>query len=223
MEPDVHPTTRRLYDQLPELYRNADRDRAEGPDGYPLLRYLSLAGDIAGALEDLADRIQYIAPDEGGPAGDTSDLADPDTADAVWLSYLAQLVGVQLEPKLSDTEQRDAIRYAPAGWRAGTKTAVADAAKTALTGDKYARVYDHATTRQDAGTQTEWDVLIVTRPSETPDVQAVLDTVVAKGAKPVGVQLHHEAYDATWDTIETKKPTWDDWEAGTWADLEETV
>jgi hypothetical protein len=224
MRPDVHPTTERLYDQLPELYRRADDDQADGPNGYPLLRFLSLTGDLLGDLEDLIDRIQYIPTDEGGAPGDTSDLADADAADEAWLTWLAQLVGVRLEPKLTTAEKRDAVRYASAGWRAGTKTAVADAAKTVLTGTKYARVYDHATTRQNAGTQSQWDVLIVTRPSETPDVGLVLATVVAKGAKPAGVVLHHEAYSATWATLATARPAWADWHAAaSWRDLEETV
>ena len=219
-QPAVHETTLELYRRLPAFYRTADGGQVD----WPLLRYLSLLGDQLGELSDLQTRIDYVAPDDGGAPGDTSDLSDPATADQAWLPWLAQHLGVVLPPRLTEAEKRDAVAYASAGWRAGTKTAVADAAKTVLTGSKYARLYDHATTRIDAGTATVWDVLIVTRPSETPDVQAVLDTVVAKGAKPAGVELHHEAYSASWATLETQRPTWADWEAaGSWQNLEETV
>ena len=46
--PSVTAHTRRLYDDLPELYRTADvDDGATGPgsNGAPLLRFLSLIGD----------------------------------------------------------------------------------------------------------------------------------------------------------------------------------
>lgn len=205
--PPASATLERLWDRLPEVYRLVDETV-----GWDLFRYLSVVVDQAGELETLLDRM--IA----------GELADPDTADRAWLVWLGQLVGVEVTPNLSDLEARDAIRYASSGWRAGTKAAVADAAKSVLTGSRYARVYDHATSRNTAGQDGVWDVLIVTRPSETPDVTTVLDAVVRKGAKPAGVVLHHEAYSATWGLLATARPTWADWHAaGTWRDLEETV
>lgn len=225
-QPAVHATTQALYDRLPGFYRDAD-SKAPGVGDWPLLRYLSLIGDQLGEIEDLFARIEYVAPDDGGDPTDTlentSDLADPTTADIAWLPWMGQHVGVQVSSALTDQEKRDAVKFASSGWRAATRSAVEDAAKTVLTGTKYVRVYDHATTRADAGTATQWDILIVTRPSETPDVQAVLDTVVAKGAKPAGVVLHHEAYDASWATLEASRPTWADWNDVAWRDIEETI
>lgn len=89
MRPDVSATTERLYGSLPAFYRDADE-----PLDWPLLRYLSLLGDQLGDLEELVDRIDFVRAEDVGSAGDTSDLVDPATADAAWLPWLAQLVGI---------------------------------------------------------------------------------------------------------------------------------
>lgn len=149
---------------------------------------------------------------------DTSDLGDPTTADAAWLPWMAQLVGVDLNPDLTPTQARDAVRYASAGWRAGTRSAVADAARSELTGTKYAAVYDHSISG--IGNGGVWDVLVVTRPTETPDPNAVLAAIVAKGAKPAGVVLHHRSFESTWDTVVAVNPTWADY-TETWDQIQE--
>lgn len=219
--PDLSPTPigiatiNRLYSALPEAYRYADEDQ-----GWPL--YLWLAGTVAelGEVDVLLDRVDYVTVDDGGTLGDTSDLTDPVAADLEWLPWLAQLVGVPLRPDLTDAEKRDAIRYASAGWRAGTKTAVAAAAKTELTGTQYARVYDHSITEPGDGGQ--WDVLIITRVTETPDVDRVLLAVDRRAAKPAGVVLHHRAYEAGWDTVVSTYSTWNALEAaGDWDRIQE--
>lgn len=208
----------RLYERLPEHYRDAD-GRQDGD--YPLKRFLALLGDQAGALEVLVDRIDFIPEHEGGVAGDTSDLVDPDTADVAWLPWLGQLLGAQIAPGLTDAEKRDLVRFAPAGWRAGNKQAVADAAKTVLTGTKYAQVYDHSTDVSAIGAATQWDVLIVTRTSETPDPALVIPTVIAKRAKPAGVELYHRSYEGSWGDVSAEFPTWADWNGRTWAEIQE--
>lgn len=215
LEPSPGAVLDRLYDALPEHYRTAD---AAGD--YPLYRWLAGVCAEQGALEALRERIDFISPNDGGEPGDTSDLADPTTADAAWLPWLAQLVGVGLRADWTDAEKRDAIQYASSGWRAGTKSAVADAARTELTGTKYARVYDHSVAVPGDG--GVWDVLIVTRTTETPDVGRVLVAVERRGAKPAGVVLHHRAYEAGWATVESTYPTWDSIEAaGSWNRIQE--
>lgn len=208
--------TERLYGRLPEHYRDAD---AVQTGDQPLRRYLSLMGDQAGEVEELVDRIDFVPEHEGGIAGDTSDLVDHAEAEEAWLPWLGQLVGAQIDPGLTEAEKRDAIEFAPAGWRAGNKAAIADAARTALTGTKYAQVYDHM---EDVGVPGgEWDVLVVTKPAETPDPALVLVAIVAKNAKPAGVVLHHGEYSADWGDVEAAAPTWADWEAlGSWAGIE---
>jgi hypothetical protein len=204
-EPVYTATTERLYARLPELYRLADA----GQD-YKLKRYLSAAVDRLGAIELLADRIAAGA------------LTDVNLADDRWLPFIGQLVGVTLDPKLTPVERRDAVRYAPSGWRAGTKGAVADAAKSELTGTRYAVVRDHSLPGTGGiGTGGQWDIVIITRSSETPQAAAVVNAVLAKGAKPVGVSLYHRAYEATWQQIETAYPTWADLDGKTWTQIEE--
>lgn len=213
--PDPGPTLPRLYSRLPEHYRTAD-----AADGYPLYRWLAGIGSQIGALELLINRLDFYTTNDGGQPGDTSDLTDPTTADPRWLEWLAQLVGVRLDPSLTDLERRDAVAFASSGWRAGTKQAITDAARVALTGTKYAQVYDH--TIFAPGDGDVWDVLIITRGTETADPAAVLRTVITRGAKPAGVVLHHRSFDTTWDTVEAKFPSWTAIEnAGSWNAIQE--
>jgi hypothetical protein len=206
--------TQRLYERLPDFYRKADTQQ-----GLALRRYISLLGDQADEIENLLNRIQYIPPDDGGQPGDTSDLTDPTRADPAWLPWLAQLVGVTIPPGTSTQGQRDAIANAVSGFHAGTKTAIAAAAQSALTGTRFVQVYDHSiTTPGDGG---RWDVLLVTRISETPDIPAVLQAVTDKRAKPAGVVLHHRAFSATWSTVTSTYPTWASRAGKTWIDIEE--
>lgn len=215
LTPDPGEALGRLYGRLPDHYRSADADA-----GYPMFKWIAGMCRVLSDVEDLLERIDYVAPADGGAPGDTSDLVDPATADAAWLPWLAQLVGVRLRPDFTDAEKRDAIRYASSGWRAGTKTAVADAAKTELTGTQYAKVYDHSVSVPGDG--GVWDVLIITRVTETPDPSRVLAAVVKRGAKPAGVVLHHRAYEASWDTVVATYPTWAAIEsAGSWNKIQE--
>jgi hypothetical protein len=165
---------------------------------------------------------QYpYTPYLGLATGATSALVTPELADDAWLPWLAQLVGVRLNVGLDRQARVDSIRYASAGWRGGTKAAVADAARSALTGTKFVAVYDHST-EAGIGAGGPWDVLLITRLTETPDVSAVLAAVVAKKAKPAGVMLHHVAYNATWAQIVAAYPTWAALAAaGSWAVIEE--
>jgi hypothetical protein len=157
----------------------------------------------------------------GVAAGETSELVTPETAEDTWLPWLAQLVGVTLNPALTRAAKVDAIRFASAGWQGGTKAAVAAAARSVLTGTKYVQVFDHSTSAG-VGTGGEWDVLLITRGSETPDPTAVLTAVVTQKAKPAGVTLWHLSYAATWAQIESVYPTWAAWAAaGSWQRVEE--
>lgn len=194
-QPATTAFTQRWYSALPQHYQDNDVEL-----GYPLLQYLSLLGDQLDEIATLLERIQYIPFDEGGVPGDTSDLVDPATADLAWLPWLGQLVGVTLPPAVSGQAARDAVAGAVNGYQVGTKGAIAKAAQSGLTGTKYARVYDHSSTT--VGDGGIWDVLIVTRTSETPDINAVITAVTTKNAKPAGVTLHYKAYSATYAQTE---------------------
>lgn len=227
----------RLYHRLPEVYRTLDgRDST-----WAFKRYLGGALATAGEVDDMVD--QFIGNNPVGPAapepwalsGDDlaqwrqsrsstlSLLGDPANAPAAWLPWLAQLLGARLDPAASEDEQRDTIIYATSGWRGGTRSAIADAAKTALTGTKYARVVSHFVPGVSGGITPGdiWDITIVTLSSETPDPGEVLGAVLRKGVKPAGVVLHHATYEATWDQQEAVFPTWADRDAATWDELAE--
>lgn len=226
----------RLYGRLPEVYRTFDSDGSK----WPLKRYLGAALHQAGLIDNVIDGIagsNPVGPDRTPWALDgqalanwkaartfrASSLADPAQADSKWLTWMAQLVGARLDPAANDMERRDTIRYATSGWRAGTRQAIADAAKTALTGTKYARVMPQTKPASGAGVTpgTIWQVTIVTRTSETPSAADVLAAVARKGVKPAGVVLYVTSYTSTWDIIEARYPTWDHLEQTTWDDLEQ--
>lgn len=226
----------RLYHRLPEVYRRLDA--ADGT--WTFKRYLGAALHQAGVIDDTVTRIageDPIGPPQPEPWGidgealenwraarrtRPSALADPEQADAAWLTWLAQLVGAPLDPSASEAERRDTIRYATSGWRAGTRQAIADAARTALTGGKYARVMPHTKAIDGSVTAGDvWDVTVVTRTQETPDPDAVLGAILRKGVKPAGVVLYVANYGSTWDLIEANYPTWADLEAATWDEIEQ--
>lgn len=214
-EPTVHPVTHRWWDTLPEAYRAADP--AQVPD-YPLLRYLSLLGDQLGEVTDLLERVDFVPLDEDGTAGDTSDLADPGAADAAWLPWLAQFLGVDVSG-LTVPGTREAIANAATGFHVATKPAMAAAAASVLIGDRFVQVFDHTISTPGDGSQ--WDVLITTRPLETPDASLVIPAVIALGAKPAGVTLHHEMYVADWaHMVSVHGPDWTAFESDfpTWHD-----
>jgi hypothetical protein len=209
--PTVTATTERLYERLPEVYRVGDLAQTTGPDGYPLLRYLSLMGDVLGGLEVLLDRLDDT---EEHP----SDLLSATGADAGWLRWLGQLVGVAMPPGLSEEAQREAVATASAGWRAGTSVALEAAARRALRGTRYVRVERHVTP---AGPGSVWDVTLRVRTSEAESLDAVARAVVDLGAKPAGVRLWVHPFSTPWAVLEAGLPTWADWDGLTWQEIEE--
>jgi hypothetical protein len=217
VEPVYSDTTEMIWDRLPDFYKDADANQ-----DYIFKKYVSSFTERWADIDSYRERFDFTQPGEPSPGNTTSDLTDPTTANTAWLEWLAQLVGVSIDPSMTETEKRDAIQFAVSGFRVGTKKAIADAARSVLTGTKHVEVYDHSTD-SDIGGATMWDVLIVTREEETPDVSLVLATVMRKKAKPAGVTLWHRAYSATWSQIESAYPTWATIEAaGDWQTIEET-
>lgn len=202
--PTVHPHTERLYGRLPELYRHADETQ-----GYPLLRFLSLIGDQAGAVEDTLDDVD---PDRGGK------LADPDTAPAAWLPWLAQVLGVTTLPT-GETARRNTIRLASNGRYPGSRQAIADAARPALTDPEGGYVVVRPNYQGNP-----FVLSVNVAPEVAPaDLNDVLDAILEAGAKPAGFNLVIDTYAATWQQIETNRDTWAGVEAaGSWSALEAT-
>jgi hypothetical protein len=196
--PPVGPVTARLYNGLPNLYRDADERQSELPSSnYPLLRYLSLIGDQLTVVTDLVERFTYTPLDarlDGLPwrrygdgtygegtygDADTADLVDPLTCDAGWLPWLAQLVGVRLDGLTVD-QQRAAVNRPEATWARGTPGVIADQARAGLTGDAYVDVrpvYDG----------DPFAIAIVTRAAETPPGYDA--TLADLPARPAGYRL----------------------------------
>lgn len=191
--------TLRWFDSLPEFIKEADAEH-----GWALLRFMSLLGDQADELEALAERIDFTPLDEGGEPGDTSDLVNPDTADAAWLPWLAQTVGASITG-LTVPDARAAISAASGGWRAGSKGAMRDLVAATLTGTKYAAIIDHSTDTSNVGEGGEWDVRVVTRDSQTPSVPAVM--AAAERAKPAGVVLYYRHFVASVGALMAAYPT----------------
>jgi hypothetical protein len=216
MEPIYTATTERIYKRLPEYLRIAD-----ARNDWTLKRWFSCISDQVGFIEDVVQRINYWPVTEGGAPNDTSDLVDPDTANPEWLAWIGQMVGVRLGvTTLSVQAQRDLVHYASSGWRGGTKSAIAGAAKSVLSGTRYARVYDHSTDESEIGEGGEWDVLVVTRSSETPSGADVLDAIRMKNAKPSGVVLWHRPYNASWRVVFRDTDTSTPGKYASWAALE---
>jgi hypothetical protein len=236
--PDVNSFAARCWERVPEAYRVFDAN-----SGYPFLLYIHAMTSRLGDINTVIDRITGQRP--VGPAQPEpwslhpdslaayranrvlrlSELADPLAADVAWLPWLVQLVGGTLDPTASEQEKRDTIRYATSGWQAGTAASIEYAARSALIGTQYAKCVPHMLAN---GSPGQWyDVVIITRTSETPDVNAVLGAVLRKGVKPAGVVLRHRPIEASWDMLEAARPLWDLWEADnlgvvTWDRLAET-
>lgn len=209
-EPIYSATTERVYSNLPEIWRTQDE-----LSGWELKSYLSSVLDQFGDVETMIDRFNFDALPDGQPE-DTSDLVDPYAADVKWLPWLAQLVGQQI---VSATTSITRSRIAsPNKFKAGTKTAMAEAAKNVLTGEQRVTIFDHSTSAPGNGGQ--WDILIITKSSETVSDPAA--EIIRVGAKPAGIILHTTTFEATWAAIEAGLPTWADWDAKTWGEIEET-
>lgn len=226
----------RLYQRLPETYRVMDgRDST-----WVFKRYLYATLSQAGLVDDMIAEIDGdrpvgpavpepwgLQPDElenwrAARQDHVSLLGDPQNAPSDWLPWMAQLVGAYLDPGASLAERRDTISFATSGYRAGTRQAIADAARSALIGSRFVQVLPH--TQVDVSGVIPggpWDVTIVTRGSETPDPEEVLGAVVRKGVKPAGVQLWTHSFEASWAAVEAQFPTWLDWNNATWQQIEE--
>lgn len=207
-------TTERIYAKLPRYLRVADRQQ-----NFTLKTYLASMSERLGELEFLKTAFDAKDPDEGGiREGETSGLVDPRVADVSWLPWLGQLVGLHFDANASEDDKRAAIASASGGWLAGTKQAMIAAAQTVLTGAQYVNVFDHTTDSSDVGAATVWDVLVVSRSSETPGGgDSVLSAIRSARAQPVGVTLWWIGYDASWADLVSAYPLWSDRQrAGTW-------
>lgn len=155
------------------------------------------------------------------PLGATSDLVDPRTANTEWLPWLAQFAGKNISHFSTMEDARIALASGN-NFSAGTIGAIQNAVQAVLTGTKTVRVFPMTTALNAIGKATQWDVSIVTRTSESPDISVMEETVRLRNAKPAGVVFHFHKHQSTWDAVELANPTWDVWDTRTWTQLEES-
>lgn len=184
--PAVTGATEYLYSSLPELYRDADAAQDTGPSNYPLLRFLALLLDQLDPIDELVTRFGYVSLDErageptphryGTPApwqrygtgelgddtygdSDRSDLVSPTYADAGWLPWLAQLLGVPITGLTVD-ETRERLLYPSESWAHGTPAVIAREVRRETGEGTYVDVQPH-----DGG--NPFVIAIITKADET--------------------------------------------------------
>lgn len=243
-EPTYSLTTERIYARLPETYRNMDANNE-----YRFKTFISALGDQYNDLEVLMSRFMYIPLEEraeflatlsehdlvvrppsteiyGDELGyvdlySTSDFTDARTADDAWLPWIATILGVKFGVVETSLDKRlDIIRPT---FTKGTQESFTAVVTGLLTGSKYLGFHPH---NDGAGSSiespaTEWDVLLVTRPEETPVGIDLVQLIIDRGAKPAGIVLHQLAYNIIWSTIESTVSTWSLIQAkGAWGNLQ---
>jgi hypothetical protein len=192
VRPIVGGVTEDLYAALPAFYRDVDEAQADGPNGYPLLRYLAGITDQLDVVEVLIERNLAPTVDElaeanantfGVPApwesfgdGDIgdgiygedvspADLVDPAKADPAWLPWLAQLVGARVDPMAPVATQRAAIANVASTWDHASPAAMRRAVAAVLTGTKYVEVNSPGINATDL---PRWTITVRTKASESP-------------------------------------------------------
>lgn len=176
---------------------------------------MSVSTDTGYNREDVPDR-----PD-GVPLGSTSDLVDPRTANTEWLPWLSQFAGHNINHFSSLEEARNAFASTESNFAAGTIGAIQNAVGAVLTGTRTVRVFPMTTRLDQVGQASQWDIAIVTRTSESPDVSVMEEAVSLRNAKPVGVVFHFFKHQSTWDAVELAYPTWTEWDKRNWTQIEE--
>lgn len=144
--------------------------------------YMALIYDQLADVATIHERADFTPLDEGGAAGDTSDLVDPGKANADWLAWLAQHVGITFNADTVPSERRSAIAEARTQWpRVGTLAAILDDVRATLTGNR--RVF--------VGRLGAMNVQIRTYLAETPSTAATRAAALGAGKKPAGLLIQH--------------------------------
>lgn len=160
VEPTFSDALEELWESLPYHYRLADR-----PD-FHLKRFLA---GVCGPMTDVLDAIDDImyTPPEDGVLDDTSALVDIVTLRPEWAYWRAQLSGITLPADLPFEQQKEVLADARPVRLKGTMQTMITAAKSALAGSKYVAVYPWTNNYNTIGQGTMWEILVVTKRSET--------------------------------------------------------
>lgn len=205
--------------------------------GWPLKKYLSSMADRLGEVDELVARLTYLPKDQRDlatlfgysnegrtvPIGATADLVDPRTANPEWLPWIAQLMGVNIEPYATNEDLRVALINSKAGGNSGTREAIASVVRGQLSGPdsgKEVRLYSNSKSIATIGEDSGWDVLIVTPEGISPSTEVIMNAIEAARVKPAGIKLHHVIKSTTWAELSANLPTWAEWKDKTWRDIE---
>lgn len=156
-----------LYNRMGPL---TDQDEALG---FPLLNYISAIGDM------YFQQISDLARDRGEQPG-WSVIMDPDQTPSDGLAWLAQMVGVRINPSLSN-EANIGLMREPTGWKRGSPGAIKAAIIPYLTGTKSLILTERYT--GDA-----YKVLVTTLTGEVPNPTAMQAAAIAQ--KPAGILMY---------------------------------
>lgn len=162
-----------LYDQLSPL---AGQDAA---NGYALQNFLGAIGEMYEEVKVWAD------DDEDGNVG-WSILLDLNRCPTDMLPWLGQFVGAQVDPTLSDANQRLQISQVQA-WARGSLAAIKAAPVPYLTGTKAVIVIERDNAA--APGQAAYGLTVYTITSETTDTTKVRAALMA--VKPAGIILNY--------------------------------
>lgn len=185
--PEVAETAELVYAELGP-YTVGDEDQ-----GWHLLRFVDAICEV------LFETIHQLVSDRDDLPG-WAILLDPDLCPAPALPYLAQYAGVQLEPSLTEAQQREKIRL-PENFKRGTLAAMEQAVKRTLTGTQTVLIEE----RHDDSAYKLW---VRTFAFETPDPDATEAAVLSQ--KPAGIVLTYEAVTGqTWSDLVADHADWD--------------
>ncbi len=170
--------------------------------GWHLLKFVEA---ITGVL---FEKIHLLVSDRQNTVG-WEVLFDPDTCPAGALPYLAQYVGVTLEPSLTEQQKRDKIRL-PENFKRGTRPALIQAVQRTLTGAKTILIDERF-----GG--SAYALRVRTLTGETPNATATQAAVVSQ--KPGGLVLTYQSVvgqdwndvkigDVSWANVATVYPDW---------------
>lgn len=195
-EPILDPTTERVYQQLPQHYRDSD-----ALQDFQLKRYLGALLSSQDTVNNTIDRLTYLSPDEGGSPDDTSEMVDPNVADESWLRWLGQLFGLQITGEITDNTRNEIINAS--SFKAGTTDSIIAAAQSVLVGTKKVQVIKHADDSWQpdmtgvTNTASYYDMLIRTLQSET--LKNLLPSTLSKTLTPStwDAEYRSAGYDST--------------------------
>lgn len=194
-------TAERLYDALVP-YNQADT-----------------SGDLRSLTEALCDgdleRVHELVSDTDNHEG-LQTLFDVDACPAYALPFLAQLVGVELEPSLTEAQAREKIRT-PEGFARGTIATMTAAIKRTLSGSQTVLIDERF-----GG--SAYAIRVRTFDSET--ASAAVTEAVVRAVKPGGLALTYESLvGQDWADLEASATDWADVEASydDWLDVATTL